>query len=203
MVVPRDVVYEKFRVPNIVKSYSRIPDVVDVPYLVQIQVDSYEVFKNESLRELFDEISPIADFTGNRLEMRFTDYSFGEPKYDQDECRERDATFSAPLKVNVQLLVKETGEVKEQELFMGDFPLMTEKGTFIINGAERVVVAQLVRSPGCYFTLDSDAKVADDELGSDERLLKILAAVDTHPDHHYIQSTIDKEPTKTKQEALL
>ncbi|HET8945214.1 MAG TPA: DNA-directed RNA polymerase subunit beta, partial [Dehalococcoidia bacterium] len=156
MVVPRDVVYEKFRVPNIVKSYSRIPDVVDVPYLVQIQVDSYEVFKQESLRELFDEISPIADFTGNRLEMRFTDYSFGEPKYDQDECRERDATFSAPLKVNVQLLVKETGEIKEQEIFMGDFPLMTEKGTFIINGAERVVVSQLVRSPGVYLTKEHD-----------------------------------------------
>jgi DNA-directed RNA polymerase subunit beta len=156
MVVPRDVVYEKFRVPNIVKSYSRIPDVVSVPYLVQIQVDSYEVFKRESLRELFDEISPIADFTGNRLEMRFTDYSFGEPKYDQDECRERDATYSAPLKVNVQLLVKETGEIKEQEIFMGDFPLMTEKGTFIINGAERVVVSQLVRSPGVYLTREHD-----------------------------------------------
>jgi len=156
MVVPRDVVYEKFRVPSIVKTYSRIPDVIDVPYLVQIQVDSYEVFKREGLRELFDEISPIADFTGNRLEMRFTDYSFGEPKYSQEECRERDATYSAPLKVNVQLLVKETGEIKEQEIFMGDFPLMTEKGTFIINGAERVVVSQLVRSPGVYLTREHD-----------------------------------------------
>src|SRR3990167_8909946 len=129
MVVPRDVVYEKFRVPHLTKSYSRIPDVIELPHLVQIQVESYEIFKTEGLRELFDEISPISDFTGNRLEMRFTEYSFGDPKYVQEECRERDATFSAPLKVNVQLLVKETGEIKEQEIFMGDFPLMTEKGT--------------------------------------------------------------------------
>ena len=157
MVVPREVVYEKFRVPHIVKSYSRIPDVIELPPLVQIQVDSYEVFIKESLRELLDEISPIQDFTGNRLEMRFTEYRFGEPKYNQDECRERDATFAAPLRVNVQLLVKETGEIKEQEIFMGDFPLMTEKGTFIINGAERVVVSQLVRSPGVYLTLERDA----------------------------------------------
>ncbi len=157
MVVPRDVVAEKFSVPKVVKSYSRIPDVTPLPHMIQIQLESYEIFKQEGLRELFDEISPIADFTGNRLEMRFTEYSFGEAKYDQDECRERDATFSAPLKVNVELLVKETGEIKEQEIFMGDFPLMTEKGTFIINGAERVVVSQLVRSPGVYLTRERDA----------------------------------------------
>src|SRR5881296_3465099 len=157
MVVPRKVVYEKFRVPHIVKSYSRIPDVIPLPALVQIQVDSYKIFIEEGLRELLAEISPIQDFTGNRLEMRFTDYSFGEPKYAQDECRERDATYAAPLRVNVQLLVKETGEIKEQEIFMGDFPLMTAMGTFIINGAERVVVSQLVRSPGVYLTLERDA----------------------------------------------
>jgi len=157
MVVPREVVYEKFRVPHIVKSYSRIPDVIELPPLVQIQVDSYKVFIEEGLRELLDEISPIQDFTGNRLEMRFSDYRFDEPKYSQEECRERDATFAAPLRVNVQLLVKETGEIKEQEIFMGDFPLMTEMGTFIINGAERVVVSQLVRSPGVYLTLERDA----------------------------------------------
>ena len=96
MVVPRDVVYEKFRVPSIVKSYSRITDVEPLPHMVQIQIDSYEVFKKESLRELFDEISPISDFTGNRLEMRFTDYHFDEPKYNLEECRERDATLAAP-----------------------------------------------------------------------------------------------------------
>jgi DNA-directed RNA polymerase subunit beta len=156
MVLPREVVYEKFRVPHIIKSYSRIPDVIPLPALVQIQVDSYETFISEGLKELFAEISPIQDFTGNRLEMRFTDYRFDEPKYSQEECRERDATYAAPLRVNVQLLVKETGEIKEQEIFMGDFPLMTAMGTFIINGAERVVVSQLVRSPGVYLTLERD-----------------------------------------------
>jgi DNA-directed RNA polymerase subunit beta len=157
MVVARDPSQDKFHVPSLLKSYSRIPDVVGLPHLVQIQLDSYEVFKKEGLRELLDEISPIQDFTGNRLEMRFTDYGFGDTKYDEEECRERDATFAAPLRVNVQLLVKETGEVKEQEIFMGDFPLMTDQGTFIINGAERVVVSQLVRSPGVYLTLERDA----------------------------------------------
>src|SRR5437870_4206811 len=156
MVVPRKGVYEKFRVPHIVKSYSRIPDVIPLPALVQIQVDSYKIFIEEGLRELLAEISPIQDFTGNRLEMRFSDYRFDEPKYSQEECRERDATYAAPLRVNVQLLVKETGEIKEQEIFMGDFPLMTAMGTFIINGAERVVVSQLVRSPGVYLTLERD-----------------------------------------------
>ncbi len=157
MVVPRDLVYEKFRVPQVIKSYSRIPDAIAVPNLVRIQRDSYELFKAEGLQALFQEISPIQDFTGNRLEMRFTDYSFGEPKYSQEECRERDATYAAPLHVNVQLLVKETDEIKEQQIFMGDFPLMTDHGTFIINGAERVVVSQLVRSPGVYLTLERDA----------------------------------------------
>jgi len=156
MVIARDPFQDRFRVPSLRKSYSRIPDVASLPHLVQIQLDSYEIFKDEGLRELLDEISPIQDFTGNRLEMRFTDYSFGEPKYNEAECRERDATYAAPLRVNVQLLVKETGEVKEQEIFMGDFPLMTDQGTFIINGAERVVVSQLVRSPGVYLTLERD-----------------------------------------------
>src|SRR3989337_1523955 len=157
MVVARNLFQNKFHVPSLRKSYSRIPDVAGLPHLVQIQLDSYEVFKSEGLRELLEEISPIQDFTGNRLEMRFTGYSFGETKYDEEECRERDATFAAPLRVNVQLLVKETGEIKEQEIFMGDFPLMTDQGTFIINGAERVVVSQLVRSPGVYLTLERDA----------------------------------------------
>ena len=156
MVVARDPLQDKFHIPSLRKSYSRIPDVAGLPHLVQIQLDSYEVFKKEGLRELLDEISPIQDFTGNRLEMRFTDYGFGDTKYSEAECRERDATYAAPLKVNVQLLVKETGEVKEQEIFMGDFPLMTDQGTFIINGAERVVVSQLVRSPGVYLTLERD-----------------------------------------------
>ncbi len=299
-------------VPSLIKSYAKIPHVLDIPHLIRIQLDSYRWFQEEALQDLFDELSPIQDFTGNRMEMRFareinpTDwqeelesyvglvplddvkvdrktlahkgvpltleaaqalrkakvaslpvrpYSFGEIKYTQAEARERDTTYSAPLKVWVQLLVKETGEVKEQELFMGDFPLMTDNGTFIINGAERVVVAQLVRSPGCYFTLehsatsgrslcyaklipsrgawlefetsnkdilsvkvdrkrkipitillraiDEDDSLSDEELGTDERVLAALADVDTNPDHSYIQSTLEKEPTKNQQEALL
>ena len=98
---------------------------------------------------MFRDISPIQDFTGN-LVLEFIDYSLGEPKYDVEECKDRDVTYAAPLKVRVRLINKETGEVKEQEVFMGDFPLMTENGTFIINGAERVIVSQLVRSPGVY-----------------------------------------------------
>jgi len=299
-------------VPSLTKDYAKIPHVLDIPHLVRTQLDSYTWFCDEGLQDLLNEISPIQDFTGNRMEMRFSreitpkdikeeledyvglvpledvrkdgkriarkgepltldtardlrkariasvsvrPYTFGEPKYGQNECRERDATYSAPLKVWVQLLVKETGEVKEQELFMGDFPLMTENGTFIINGAERVVVAQLVRSPGCYFTLETDATsgrtlcagklipsrgawlefessnkdvlsvkvdrkrkipittllraidekdgVDDDELGTDERILKLFEDIDDNPDHQYIRSTIEKEPTKNKSEALL
>jgi len=312
MVTSGELVRNGSHVPSLTKSYAKIPHVLEIPNLIRIQLDSYQWFQAEGLQELLSEISPIQDFTGNRMELRFAreinpadrhenlqdyaglvplddvkadrrtlarkgepitleqaqemrkakvssvpvrPYSFGVPKYEQDECRERDTTFAAPLKVWVQLLVKETGEVKEQELFMGDFPLMTANGTFIINGAERVVVAQLVRSPGCYFTLehdntsgrqlchaklipsrgawlefetsnknivsvkvdrkrkipittllraiDEDPKLEEDAIGTDERLLASLADVDTHADHHYIQSTLDKEPTKTKQEALL
>jgi DNA-directed RNA polymerase subunit beta len=156
MVIASDSIQGKFHMPSLRKSYSRIPDAIALPNLIRIQLDSYEAFRTEGLRDLLDEISPIQDFTGNRLEMRFTDYSFGELKYTQEECRERDTTYAAPLRVIVQLLVKETGEVKEQEIFMGDFPLMTDQGTFIVNGAERVVVSQLVRSPGVYLTLERD-----------------------------------------------
>ncbi|MGQ9573150.1 MAG: DNA-directed RNA polymerase subunit beta [Dehalococcoidia bacterium] len=134
-----------------------MPDIIQVPNLVRVQLDSYRWFQDQGLRELLDELSPIQDFTGTRLEMRFGEYRFAEPKYCEAECRERDMTYAVPLWVNVQLIVKESGEVKEQEIFMGDFPLMTERGTFIVNGAERVVVSQLVRSPGVYFTLERDA----------------------------------------------
>ncbi len=287
MVMASDSIQGKFHVPSLRKSYSRIPDAIAVPNLILIQLDSYEAFKTEGLRDLLHEISPIQDFTGNRLEMRFTDYSFGEPKYTQEECRERDATYAAPLRVIVQLLVKETGEVKEQEIFMGDFPLMTDKGTFIVNGAERVVVSQLVRSPGVYLTLERDhtsgrdlcyAKLipnrgawlefetsskdvvsvkvdrkrkipittllrAIDEpdllpdhpsgaalrelqkkiekaktereaetlrqellqsLGTNERILAMFTGADSNPDHHYIQSTLERDPScENKGEALL
>ncbi len=137
-------------------SYSKINEVAAMPNLIQIQTESYNWFIEEGLREVFEDISPIKDYAGN-LVLEFIDYSLNDsPKYDQEECKERDVTYAAPLKVKVRLVNKETGEVKEQEVFMGDFPLMTEKGTFIYNGAERVVVTQLVRSPGPYYSVTVD-----------------------------------------------
>ena len=132
-------------------SFAKLVDVLDLPNLIEIQRSSYQWFLERGLKETFDEISPILDFTGNLI-LEFVTYSLGEPKYSVEECKERDVTYAAPLKAKVRLHNKETGEVKEQEVFMGDFPLMTDKGTFIINGAERVVVSQLVRSPGVYFS---------------------------------------------------
>ena len=173
------------------KVYSKIPHVLELPNLIQTQLNSFRRFidmqPNKSnpddkggLRALLDEISPIQDFTNSRFELSFTGYGFGEknraemPRFkdeagfwqymqdaapegrSEEECRERDITYSVPLYVRVQLLIRETGEIKEQDIFMGDFPLMTMKGTFIINGAERVVVSQLIRSPGVYFTLEQE-----------------------------------------------
>ncbi|MFB7157534.1 MULTISPECIES: DNA-directed RNA polymerase subunit beta [unclassified Lysinibacillus] len=132
------------------RSFARINEVLELPNLIEIQTASYEWFLEEGLREMFRDISPIEDFTGN-LSLEFIDYSLGDPKYEVDECKERDVTYAAPLRVKVRLYNKETDEVKEQDVFMGDFPLMTETGTFIINGAERVIVSQLVRSPSVYF----------------------------------------------------
>ncbi|SFB61372.1 DNA-directed RNA polymerase subunit beta [Cohnella sp. OV330] len=137
------------------RSYARIHEVLDIPNLIEIQQQSYQKFLDDGLREIFQDISPISDFTGN-LVLEFVDYSLGEPKYSVDDSKERDVTYAAPLRVKVRLLNKETGEVKEQEVFMGDFPLMTETGTFIINGAERVIVSQLVRSPSVYYSTKID-----------------------------------------------
>lgn len=131
-------------------SFARINEVLDMPNLIEIQQNSYQWFLREGLREMFRDISPIQDFTGNLI-LEFVDYNLKTPKYSVEECKARDVTFAAPLHVRVRLINKETGEVKEQDVFMGDFPLMTDKGTFIINGAERVIVSQLVRSPGVYF----------------------------------------------------
>ncbi len=138
-------------------SFSRIEEVLDMPNLIEVQKNSYKWFLEEGLREVFRDVSPIQDYTGN-LVLEFPDYRLEteNPKYTVEECKERDATYSAPLKVKVRLINKETGEVKEQEIFMGDFPLMTENGTFIYNGAERVVVSQLVRSPGLYYAKKLD-----------------------------------------------
>ncbi|HCX2220834.1 TPA: DNA-directed RNA polymerase subunit beta [Staphylococcus aureus] len=132
------------------RNYARISEVLELPNLIEIQTKSYEWFLREGLIEMFRDISPIEDFTGN-LSLEFVDYRLGEPKYDLEESKNRDATYAAPLRVKVRLIIKETGEVKEQEVFMGDFPLMTDTGTFVINGAERVIVSQLVRSPSVYF----------------------------------------------------
>ena len=137
-------------------SFSKIDEVLEVPNLIEIQKNSYKWFLEEGLKEVFRDVSPITDYTGNLI-LEFIDYSLDEsPKYSIEECKERDATYSAPLKAKVRLINKETGEVKEQEIFMGDFPLMTEQGTFIINGAERVIVSQLVRSPGVYYSTEVD-----------------------------------------------
>jgi len=138
------------------KSFAKLPEVLPMPNLIWVQLDSFRWFQEEGLKQLLQEISPIQDFTGTRLELRFVGYEFRPPQYSQEECRQRDITYSAPLYVKAQLLVKETGEISEQEIFFGDFPLMTERGTFIISGAERVVVSQLVRSPGVYFALQGD-----------------------------------------------
>jgi DNA-directed RNA polymerase subunit beta len=242
-------------------SFARIPDIRPMPGLIQIQLDSFEWFKQEGLRELFEEISPIEDFTGKNLSLEFIvpPEPFGKPKYSEDECRDRDATYAAPLHVNARLTNKETGEIIEKEIFMGDFPLMTKEGTFIINGAERVVVSQLVRSPGVYFTADEDAttgrrlfaaklipargawlefetsnknlltvkidrkrklpvttllralaNLAKDQpfspsfdLSTDQGILDAFREVDDDPNIRYIQATLDRDPVKREDEALL
>jgi len=132
-------------------SYSRIVEPIELPNLIQVQLSSYDWFLEQGLREALQEVFPISDFTGN-LQLDFIDYSLGEPKYAVNECKERDVSYQAPLKLKVRLTDKENGEIKESEVYMGDLPLMTERGTFIINGAERVVVSQLVKSPGVYFS---------------------------------------------------
>jgi len=242
-------------------TFARIPDIRPMPGLIQIQLDSFAWFKREGLRELFDEISPIEDFTGKNLSLEFIvpPEPFGKPKYSEDECRDRDATHAAPLHVNARLTNKETGEIIEKEIFMGDFPLMTKEGTFIINGAERVVVSQLVRSPGVYFTADEDAttgrrlfaaklipargawlefetsnknlltvkidrkrklpvttllralaSLAKDQphaalfdLSTDQGILDTFRDVDNDPHVRYIQATLDRDPVKREEEALL
>ena len=137
-------------------TFAKINEVCEMPNLIELQTKSYDWFIKEGLREVFEDISPIKDYADN-LVLEFIDYSLTDaPKYEQEECKERDVTYAAPLKVKVRLINKETGEVKEQEVFMGDFPLMTEKGTFIYNGAERVIVTQLVRSPGPYYDVTVD-----------------------------------------------
>lgn len=152
-----------------IKSYGRIHQVLEPSSLVQIQTESFESFKGPGIREVLDEINPIQDVTGSRFELRFGTHQFRQPKHTEEECREKEITFEAPLYVTVELEVKETGEIKEQTLFFGDVPMMTPSGTFVINGAERVVVSQLVRSPGAYFT-----RVLDPSTGRNVSLSKLI-----------------------------
>ena len=151
---------------DVAKSYARIATAVSLPALIEVQLESFRWLQTEGLRELFEEITPIESYTGT-LRLHFPSskpesaqlnlgYRFGEPKYSEEECMERDVTYAAPLYVDVALENRETDEIIKTEIFLGDFPLMTENGTFIINGAERVVVSQLIRSPGVYFTVEED-----------------------------------------------
>ena len=218
-----------------------------MPNLIQMQLRSFAWFQTEGLRELFEEISPIQDYSGKmELEFSVPDEPFGKPKYNVSQTRELDLTYAAPLNVRAKLHVKETGEIIEKTIFMGDFPLMTPQGTFIINGSERVVVSQLVRSPGVYFTRETDsssgrplymAKVIPNRgawlefetsnknvltvkvdrkrkipvttllraigYGSNDQINELFEAVDTNPDHRYIQETLAKDPTDSEEKGLL
>ena len=142
--VVKDVMYGKTKR----KSFARYQEILDMPNLLEVQKNSYQWFLDTGLREVFRDVEAITDYAGN-LELSFIDYSMDEkPKYDVEECKARDATYAAPIKVKVRLRNKETEEIKEQEIFMGDFPIMTNSGTFVINGAERVIFSQIVPSPG-------------------------------------------------------
>src|SRR5574344_406988 len=138
-------------------SYSRQKEVLEMPNLIEVQKDSYQWFLDEGLKEVFDDISPITDYSGH-LSLEFVDFELckDEAKYTIEKCKERDATYAAPLKVKVRLHNNDKDEISEHEIFMGDLPLMTETGTFVINGAERVIVSQLVRSPGIYYGIAHD-----------------------------------------------
>ena len=149
------------------KFYSRIPEILEIPNLIDLQTTSFAAFVGPEwipgaiplpkgtktfLAELLEEISPIRDFTGKRMELAFLDYEFKDPKVSEEDARTKDATYARPLMVTAELKILETGEIRSQQIYMGDFPWMTSQGTFIINGAERVVVSQLVRSPGVFYT---------------------------------------------------
>lgn len=226
-------------------SFSRIPTVLEMPNLIELQLKSFEWFKTEGMRELLEEISPIIDYN-QKLELHFLRHWFEKPRYSPDICRERDMTYAAPLYFRVRLVIRDTGEVKESDIYIDDFPMMTETGTFVINGAERVVVSQLVRSPGVYFERETDpttgrqlclAKLIPTRgawlefetsnrdvlwvkidrkrkipvtvllravgYGRDEQLYELFADVDTDADHRYIAATIERDRTKSSEEAQM
>ena len=147
-----DVVHEKC----VRKTFAKVGDAVEIPNMIKVQKDSYEWFVKEGLGEVLKDVSPIIDYSGNLVLEFFDYYMEDKTKYTLQEAKDRDATYATRLHVKVRLINRETGEIKEQEIYLGDFPLMTDNGTFIINGAERVVVSQLVRSPGCYYASDYD-----------------------------------------------
>ncbi len=150
----KDVYYGK----TLRKSYARHEEILEMPNLLEVQKNSYQWFLDKGLREVFKDVAAITDYAGN-LELSFIDYSMDEPpKYDVEECKARDATYAAPIKVRVRLRNKETEEIKEQEIFLGDFPILNASGSFVINGAERVIVSQIVRSPGVYYGKELDLK---------------------------------------------
>src|ERR671937_478902 len=228
------------------RNFASLPEVLPLPNLIQTQLESFKWFCDEGLAELFAEISPIQDFTGKNLDLKFISSEFREPKYSEEECRTKDLTFSKPLWARVELVNKETGEVTEQDVFLGDFPWMTDKGTFVINGAERVVVSQLVRSPGVYFTADEDPTTGRPLLyanlipnrgawlefetsnkdvisvkvdrkrkltvttllraigySSNEEIEALFTATDNDPEHQYIKSTLERDPTTNTNEGLV
>ena len=136
-------------------SFSKLREVLELPDLIAVQRESFEWFLEQGVAEVLSDISPIEDFTG-QLKLELSDHIFDPPKYSEDECRQRDMTYARPLFVTARFMNAQTGEIKEQTVFMGDFPMMTDRGTFIINGTERIVVSQLVRSPGVYFGINPD-----------------------------------------------
>ncbi len=226
------------------RSYSRIPTVLEMPNLVQIQIESFDWFRNEGLRELLEEISPIVDYN-QKMELHFVKHRFEESRASEEVCRERDMTYAAPLRISVRLVIRETGEIKESDVFLGDFPIMTADGTFIINGAERVVVSQLVRSAGVYFEVSEDLstgrKLSSAKLipsrgawlefetsnrnvlsvkvdrkrklpvtillraigyATDDQIRELFTGIDD-PEHHYIESTLERDTTESQKEAQI
>ncbi|MDP9212039.1 MAG: DNA-directed RNA polymerase subunit beta, partial [bacterium] len=226
------------------KYFQAAPPSLELPNLIEVQINSYKEFLKEGLKELFEEISPVRDFTGKSLELALLGYKLDDPKVDEDTARDRNVTYEAPLRVQVQLTNLETGEIREQEVFLGDFPKITDRGTFIINGVERVVVSQLVRSPGAFFTADRHGErnyyggkviptrgawleietsnkgllsVKIDRkrkvpvtsllriigLDTDEQIVSAFADVDTDEEHKYIEATLEKDPAKTVDQAMI
>lgn len=225
------------------KSFTKVDEPIALPNLIEHQLKSFQWFVREGLGEIFAEVNPIEDYTGTKLELRFKEYRFGEPKMSEREARENNANFEAPLHANVELTNKVTGEVKEQEIYLGDYPWMTDRGTFVINGAERVVVSQLIRSPGVFFTADTSTgrglygaklipgrgawlefetanngalyvkidrrrKIAVSTLlralgyTTNTQIKELFANVDSG-DTNYIDATIEKDPSRGQNEALI